>query len=393
MLSPPELRKIAQRETYPASRLRSHYLERMVPWLDKKEIIIIKGIRRSGKTHIMYQLIELLEQKNEEVFYINFDDFRLDKHLNLDLLEQLIQLRKNKQTFYFLDEIQRVPGFEKWLRTYYDQEAGIKFIIGGSNISLLTPHLATVLTGRNITFEVFPLSYEEFKEFTDQPFETYLTYGGFPEVVLEADEQKKRDTLAQYLSDILAKDILARQPVDNPRQIQALITYFLANPGVKISANRLAAQLHIHKDTAQKYLNYVIDTFLLFEVPFFSYSAKTKYIGAHASKYYLVDNGLHTISAFKKNEGTLYENLVATHLRRQGKELMYWQDGAEIDFIYDETALQVTASNEIPAREKEAFAKLPRKYHRFAKKIVTPRTGRTEEDIELVPIEEFLREK
>ncbi len=385
----PGLRRIAQREAYPPSRPREAYIERIAPWLERKEIIILKGIRRSGKTHIMYQLIRLLQERGEEVFYLNFDEFRLDPYLSIDLLEQLVQLRKGKISYFFLDEVQRVRGFEKWLRAYYDREEGFKFIIGGSNISLLTPDLATVLTGRNITFEVFPLSYGEFREFTDQPFERYLTFGGFPEVVLETDEQKKRDLLAQYLSDILAKDILARQPVDNPRQIQALITFFLANPGVKLSANKLAAQLGIHKDTAQKYLSYVIDTFLLFEVPYFSYSAKTKYISANAPKYYLVDNGLHTISSFKGNRGALFENLVAIHLRRQGKNPMYWQDAAEIDFLYDKTALQVTATDSIPARELEAFEKLPRKYRGFARKIVTPSTRRGG-PVELIPLEEYL---
>ncbi len=386
----PGLQEIAQRKAYPPSRPRTSYIERIAPWLERKEIIILKGIRRSGKTHIMYQLIRLLQEKGEEVFYINFDDYRMDAFLTTALLEQLVQLRKRKRSYFFLDEVQRVRGFEKWLRTHYDLEEGIRFIIGGSNISLLTPSLATVLTGRNITFEIFPLSYEEFREFTDQPFDRYLAFGGFPEVVLEKDEQKKRERLTQYISDIIAKDILARQPVDNPRLIQALITFFLANPGVKLSANRLAAQLGTHKDTAQKYLSYVIDTYLIFEVPYFSYSAKTKYIGANAPKYYLVDNGLHTISSFKENKGALFENLVAIHLRREGKNPMYWQDTAEIDFLYEKTALQVTAANSIPPRELEAFEKLPRKYRGFARKVVTPSAKRTG-PVELIPLEEFLR--
>jgi len=159
---------------------------------------------------------------------------------------------------------------------------------------------------------------------------------------------------------------------------------------VKISANKLAKQLGIHKDTAQKYLRYVIDTYLLFEVPFFSYSAKTKYIGAQAPKYYLVDNGLHTISSFKKNTGTLYENLIAEQLRQQGKEAAYWQEKNEIDFIYDRTALQVTATDTIPQREKEAFSRLPRKYRRFTKIIITPNRKGEEEGIHLIPIKEFL---
>lgn len=386
----PDLRRLAQQESYPASIPRKAYIERISPWLDRKEIIILKGVRRSGKTHIMYQLIGLLRERGEEVFYVSFEDYRLDALLTPDLLEELVRLRKGKRSYFFLDEIQRVRGFEKWLRTHYDREEGLRFVISGSNISLLTPGLATVLTGRNITFEIFPLSYAEFSDFTDQPFGSYLAFGGFPEVVLERDEQRKRERLCQYISDIIAKDILARRPVDSPRRIEALVAFFLANPGVKLSANRLAAQLGMHKDTAQKYLGYVTDTYLLFEVPFFSWSAKTKYIGANAPKYYSVDNGLLTVSSFKANRGALFENLVAIHLRREGKNPMYWQDAAEVDFIYDRTALQVTAADRIPARETSAFERLPRRCSGFSRKIVTRGTGRGAGEVELIPIEEFL---
>jgi len=150
VLTPDKLRSIAQRDTYPPSRIRKQYLKRIIPWLGKKEIIILKGIRRSGKTHLMYQLLRELKKEKKEVFYLNLDDFRLDDYLNTELLEQLMQLRTKEETYFFLDEIQRVPGFEKWLRTYYDREEKIKFIISGSNISLLTPRLATVLTKHHL---------------------------------------------------------------------------------------------------------------------------------------------------------------------------------------------------------------------------------------------------
>jgi hypothetical protein len=134
----------------------------------------------------MYQLIKELPKEN--TFYVNFDDFRLDPYLSVELLELILSMRDtSKRAYFFLDEIQRIRGFEKWLRTYYDQELDIKFIISGSNISLLSPDLATVLTGRNITFRIYPLSYAEFKKFSKESLEKYLEFGGFPEVVLEKD--------------------------------------------------------------------------------------------------------------------------------------------------------------------------------------------------------------
>ena len=168
MISLEELKKIVKTKDLPKSKPRPFYIEEISSWLNRKEIIIIKGIRRSGKTHIMYQLM----QKVKNAIYINFDDFKLDPYLNTELLELLIKLRKkNQRTYFFLDEIQRVKGFEKWLRTYYDKEENIKFIIGGSNISLMAPKLSTVLTGRNITFKVYPLTFQELKNFLKKSFE------------------------------------------------------------------------------------------------------------------------------------------------------------------------------------------------------------------------------
>lgn len=389
MLTQKELQEIINQKKLPVSIPRLKYTDKIFSWLKRKEIIILKGIRRSGKTHIMYQIIKKLPKKN--TFYVNFDDFRLDSYLNLNLLEEIVKLREpNKKSYFFFDEIQRIKGFEKWLRTYYDKETNIKFIIGGSNISLLSPEMGTVLTGRNISFVIYPLSYDEFKIFSQHSFDVYLKYGGFPEIVLENDKNKKKELLEQYISDIIARDIISKYKIENPRQFQALIKIFLANPGVSISANKLSKQLEIHKDTAQKYISYIIDSFIIFEVPFFSYSAKTKYIGTHASKYYVIDNGFHTTASIKENQSILYENLIAINLLNDKKEIMYWKNNSEIDFIHDKTAIQVTATNKIPKRETNAFLKFELEHKNFKRILVCPDKKQTKDNINFIPIKEFL---
>ncbi|MBT5021646.1 ATP-binding protein [Candidatus Woesearchaeota archaeon] len=387
MLTKDQLKQIAV-TNFPKSISRPKYVEQIMSWMVRKEIIIIKGIRRCGKTHIMYQLMQKLPKNNS--FYFNFDDFRFDNYLSVDLLESIIELRNpKKRSYFFFDEIQRISGFEKWLRTYYDKETNIKFIIGGSNISLLTPKLGTVLTGRNISFNIFPLSYSEFKSFSKKDFDVYLEFGGFPEVVLESDELKKRGLVERYLSDIMNRDILEKYNVDNPKQLKALIKFFISNPGVKITANKLASQLGIHKDTVQKYISCAVDAFLIFEVPYFSYSAKTKYIASRASKYYVVDNGMHTATSIRRNLGTLYENLIAVNLISKGFELMYWSNGVEIDFVYQNNAVQVTATDKIPLRETKAFFEFNKTNALFNNVIISP-TKKQEGKINYVPIEEFL---
>ncbi|MFT4310598.1 MAG: ATP-binding protein [Candidatus Woesearchaeota archaeon] len=372
MISLKELKKLGTR-TLPTSQYRPTYTEKITTWLNKKEIIIIKGIRRSGKSHIMYQLIQNLPK--DTVYYFNFEDYKFGNQRDITLLENIIELRdKTKKTYFFFDEIQQIHGFERWLRTWYDKELPIKFIISGSNISLLAPQLATILTGRNITYTIKPLSWKEAKDFTPLSFEDYLVYGGFPEILLEHDTQRKKEQLQQYLKDIIAKDILFKHNIQNPKLIESLLYFFITNPGTKISANKLGSQLHIAKETAQKYLEAVKDTFLLFEVPYFSWSTKTKYIGNRASKYYVIDNGFLTAVSLKKNTSALYENLVAIalHDKEIVEQLFYWQNGVEIDFITKQKAIQVTANNQIPQREIDAFKVFNEKHKNFAHIIITP---------------------
>ena len=210
-------------EKYPLSSVghtRKKYINEIVSVLDRKEIIILKGIRRSGKTTIIKQIIKHLKKtiSEKQILYVNLDDYNFLPHLSIKLLDFIIeQLPKTKKCYLFLDEIQKIPNFESWLRTQYDREIKIKFIISGSNSSLLAKDLATLLTGRNLTFEIFPLDYSEFKEFSKGKIDEFLTYGGFPEVVLEKNKENKLKLLRGYISDIINKDILYKNEVRDHR--------------------------------------------------------------------------------------------------------------------------------------------------------------------------------
>ncbi|HIH31171.1 TPA: ATP-binding protein [Candidatus Woesearchaeota archaeon] len=332
---------------------RYKYLEMIENWLSRPEIIIIKGVRRSGKSTILKQIASRLRK----AVYVNFDDYRLLPYLNIDLLEEIIKTYRDAKYFFF-DEIQKIPKFESWLRTHYDIKSHKKFIISGSNISLLSPKLGTVLTGRNITFEIFPLNYQEFKAFKGGSFEQYIKFGGFPEIVLEKNEEKKMQLLMQYFNDILLRDILEKHQIAPTQQFKAMAQYIIANTGLKISANKLAKELGINSRTAENYLSHMVDAYLIFEVPYFSYSAKTKYLADRASKYYCIDNGLTSALSAKTNKGHLFEAITAQALRRNNQELYYWSGKKEVDFIQKQTAYQVslTTINESAFSElKECF--------------------------------------
>jgi predicted AAA+ superfamily ATPase len=345
--------------------LRPMYVETVEKWLDRPEIIIIKGVRRSGKSTIMKQVASRLHEKS---VYVNFDDYRLLPHLSVNLLEEILKSFPD-MNYYFFDEIQKVPQFESWLRTHYDIRTHKKFIISGSNISMLSPKLGTVLTGRNVTFEVFPLDYGEFKAFSGESFDRYLQYGGFPEVVLEKNEERKTKLLSQYFNDILLRDVLEKHAIAPTQQFKAVAHHILSNTGLKISANKLAKELGINSRTAENYLSYLVDAYLVFEVPFFSHSTKTKYMAGRASKYYCIDNGLTTSLSIKTNKGHLFEAAVAQALRRKGSELYHWAGKNEVDFIQNQKAYQVS----LTTAEEEAFDELKKEFkHIKETKTVTP---------------------
>ena len=342
--------------------LRHNYVERVEAWLDRPEILIIKGVRRSGKSTILRQIASRLKGR---AVYINFDDYRLLPHLGIQLMERVLETFPDSQ-FYLFDEIQKIPGFESYLRTHYDIQTHKKFIISGSNISLLSPQLGSVLTGRNVTFEVFPLDFKECQGFREYPFEDFLRYGGFPEIVLEEKQERRRQLLSQYFNDILLRDILERHAIAPTQQFKAVAHHILSNTGLKVSAHKLGKEMGINSRTAENYLSHMIDAYLIFEVPFFSYSTKTKYRSGRSSKYYAIDNGLATALSHKTNRGHLFESVVAQYLRRKDIGLYHWIGKKEIDFIQEQTAYQVS----LTTVEEEAFAEV-RKEFRHIKEGVT----------------------
>lgn len=347
------IKQVAITEFKETGILRLKYVQQIEDWLDRPEIIIIKGIRRCGKSTILQQVAS---RTNKKSVYINFDDYRFLQNLDVTLLENTLKVFPDYD-YYFFDEIQKVKGFENWLRTNYDIKTHKKFIVSGSNISLFAPSLGTVLTGRNITFETFPFDYTEAKPYTT--YEDYLCYGGFPEVVLEHDKDKKKQLLIQYFNDILLRDIFERYSIVATQQFKALAQYIISNTGIKISANKLAKELNINSRSAENYLSYLIDAYLIFEVPFFSYSAKTKYVAGRASKYYTLDNGLAYALTGRKNTGNLTEAIVAQKLRKKSNsELYYWFEKNEVDFVCDNIAYNVVSSQNIPDRELKGLEEI-----------------------------------
>ena len=251
--------------------------------------IIISGIRRCGKSTLLMQMM-----KTEENFhYLNFEDPRLiDFSIqDYEVLEEVFHKEYGFHDLYFFDEIQNLSGWEYYIRHLLDSEK--KVIITGSNASLLSRELGTKLTGRNLRLELFPFSYQEFLEYTnkedsDTSFHDYLFTGGFPEYIRVGLEE----VLQNLLLDIIARDIIYRNNIKNPALITEIAVYLLGNIAREMTLSQLQKTFSAigSVTTVASYISHLEDAYILFTLPRFSYSHKSRQI--NPKKVYAVDNGL-----------------------------------------------------------------------------------------------------
>jgi len=382
-----------------------------------KEITIILGVRRSGKSTLMYQIVDsLLKQsiKPEQILFVNLEDKKLT---NLDLEEIYNEYRENlnpkNKAYIFLDEIHRKKDWETWIRKKYDLKTNDKFVISGSCSYLLKKEYSTLLTGRNLTFEVFPLSFKEYLRFKNVNFKStiildntkrvilnnlkqYLELGGFPEVFFK-EEKYKIKILEQYFDDIIYKDIIDRYNL-NSQKVKDLALFFTTNFTGEISLRNLRNTLGLSYDSIKDYLSYFKEAFLFFTLDHFSYSFKEQ--KTVASKIYCIDNGLRNAVSFKfsKDSGKLAENTAFIELKRRNKNIYYWKDSQEVDFIIknkDNTlqAINVIFSNEIHEREVEGLLKFKKQFSKTKELILlTKDLEKQEKEIKFIPLWKWLLE-
>ena len=325
-------------------------LKKISRFIETRSIIVITGIRRCGKSVF---LSEVIDQFFNNYYYVNFEDERLTK-FDLDdfdtLYEVCIELF-GKASVFFLDEIQNIAGWERWVRRMY--EDNFKFFVTGSNASLLSKELGTKLTGRHLQFSIFPFSFREFLKFKKiditnrdvyltekraliiKSFSEYLKKGGFPEYL----KDDRIEILQEYFNDIIQRDIVERYQIGEIKQLKELAKYLITNAGNLTTSNGLKKITEIGSvNTIIKYLSYLENAYLLFKVPYFSYSLKKQMVNPF--KIYPIDVGLRNAVSFKfsKDSGRVYETIVAIELKRKNKETYYWKNPQheEVDFVVKE---------------------------------------------------------
>ncbi|MEA2050739.1 MAG: ATP-binding protein [Campylobacterota bacterium] len=326
--------------------------------LDSKKIVSLIGVRRSGKSSILFDMIDKLRQTipKENIIYINFEDDRLYplelSHLDM-ILESYYEMfpkKADEKVYLFLDEIQAVPNWEIYIRRIYDT-LDIQIFITGSSAKLLSTEIATSLRGRTISYEIFPFSFKEYLEAQDiavnlhsskslnyikNGLTSYLVDGGFAETISE-DETISRKILSDYLELIVYKDIVDRYNISNRSLLKILNKYCFTNMATLISFNKLYNEFKslgykLSKDTIFQYISHLEDAYTLFTVPIYRNSIKEEQ--RNPKKIYAIDNGFKKIYDYAISEdiSKLYENIVFLHLRRQTKNIYYYKQKQEVDF-------------------------------------------------------------
>ncbi len=329
------------------------------------QIVVISGIRRSGKSTLLAQF----SKKFGDFYYANFDDERWFDFSIRDFQNLMIAFQKTRASkVIFLDEIQNIDGWEKFVRRIYDE--GYKIFITGSNAKLLSSELATRLTGRYVKIELYPFSFGEFlklkkigynritspvKAVLLKNFDAYLKNGGFPEFLKYNDEE----FLKRTYEDILHKDLLVRFGIKEIKAFKQLAAYLFSNFTKKISYNSLKKTLGFKSATSVKnYIEFMQESFLIFELFKYDYSLKKQFVSD--KKIYAIDNGLRNSVSFYFSEdyGRLLENAVFIELRRRGEEVCYFKGKKECDFIIKEKskivqAIQVSRDIKIGNEKRE----------------------------------------
>jgi uncharacterized protein len=317
--------------------------------LKSKEIIDLVGPRRSGKSSVLKLLIKKLD-KNKSFLYVNFEDPFFIENNTAPCIEILIDTYSeyfDKNLYYlFFDEIQNVKNWETAVRKLRDS-GKYKIFVTGSSSKLLSKELSSLISGRHLTYNVFPLSFAEYLDFKRvnvktkkdliikknsllKMFQKYLETGGFPQVVLF----ENIELIKQYFNDIVQRDIVSRYEIRDMEALKRIGIYLTSNISKTLSLRKVAADYGVSPEIAGKYFNYFKEAFLIFELQKFSFSLKKQ--ERSQPKIYCVDTGLINAVSFKFSEerGRVLENVVFVHLKRQNASVYYWNNqNAEVDFV------------------------------------------------------------
>jgi len=315
-------------------------------YIQSSQIVVITGVRRSGKSSLLYLISEQMGLQEQDYCYLNLDDERIPPEISIfeDIYSLHRQMYGNKPVFFF-DEVQNIKGWERFVNRLYEE--GAKIFITGSNATLLSSEISTSLTGRNKTIELLPFSFSEYLRYKESSiaihrldsegkadlikyFDAFMKMGGFPLVVKEDDTE----LLDAYFKDILYRDIIARYRISQLEEIKQIGIYFAANSAKLFSISTLQKMTGV-KSTASinDYIHYYAQSYLFYYIRKFDFSIKKQILNPR--KVYTVDQGLSNRIgfSFSENKGRVLENIVYLQLLRNHSDIFYFSRKNECDFV------------------------------------------------------------
>jgi len=298
--------------------------------------LVIQGVRRCGKSTLLQQMIGRYGLDPAHCAFMNFEDPRLSAAMDHSTLERLVvDFRASRpgvsQLYFFLDEIQWVRDWQRWLRSQLDRPQGNHFIVTGSNATLLSGEFSSVLTGRHLTVELFPFDLWELRRHDERAaLDDYLHWGGFPEPLAMSDGDLLR---RQYFYDIVERDIRERLRARSSLALRQVAQMVFESAGSELSMRRVAAACGVATDTASNWIEACENAYLLFHCPYFAFSERKR--ATRNKKYYPIDTGLRRVVVTRtgRDHGKSLECAVHLALRRRFGQVFYWRERGEIDFV------------------------------------------------------------
>ncbi len=391
-------------------------LDKLISYLPLKQIITITGIRRCGKSTLAKQVINHLIQNGVEsknIFFINLENPAFLEHKNDSsflgvIYDEYLKLMNPKGKVYCIfDEIQYFENWQVYIKSKYES-SDIKYIITGSNSSMLSNELNTLLSGRSLNIHLNTFSFKEFLDYKKIDYsnefekiknnidiqrakEEYLKWGGFYEVFEVSDESIKKEILISYSKNIIYQDIVPRYKIRNPQMIERLFFYLLSNTTSLLNYSTLAKTFDISDKSIKEYINYFEDTFMLKRVDKFHNKQKERI--KSFKKIYALDNGFLQIAPkFSKNQGISLENSVFCTLNQKYQDIYYLKESKEIDFFCDDTLFQVSLEiDNLKTRKRELGAfEYFNKEDKYKNILITKDINEKEKNIDIVSFDSFV---
>ena len=370
--------------------IRERYLKLIRPFYDQELIKVLIGIRRSGKSVILRQIMDELKENNideNHIIYINFEDYDYDEYTDPKKLNNYIKgkIIDDKKYYLFFDEIQNVLDWEKVVNSLRTTK-NTSIFITGSNSDLLSSDLATHIAGRYVSFKITPFTFSEvcqllnIKDNNDieYAFNDFVKWGGMPQRFMQKDDASKRTYLSDLYDSIIMKDIIKRFKVKNIDLFNRIVTYILTTPAQVFSPESLSKYMesvsrNVSLETLYNYIDYIIRANLISKVE--RYDIRGKRILTGKYKYYLTDLGFTNILSEGKKEqiGAYLENIVYNELIARGYNVNVgtFKNG-EIDFIAirfnEKIYIQVAyilSDQTIIDREFNAYKKIEDNYPKY----------------------------